>query len=304
MMEGKIEAMQSRSNAPGRGPCAVAADDVCVFASLGAFEDKSGKVGVVEVLQCRHCRIGISTPPLPSVAFLYDDRESQDFQPGTSGVAWRIKQFAFRRQARQLLAQLPQAPGRVLDFGCGSGLFTRCLGDVLDAGSVTGSDFHAEAPAELAGRAYLSMDQLDAAAGQFDTVLAMHVLEHDDDAVGLLERIAWTVRPGGIIVLEVPNIDCVWARVFGRAWDAWYMPFHRTHFSRASLNGLVATGGLELLATHAASVPTIGRSLANLAGARNTLPFLLAGAALHPLQLAGEKLCGQPSALRVIVRKP
>lgn len=288
----------------GRGACAIAPDGLCDFKSLGTFADKSGRVGTVGVVQCRHCRIGISTPPLPDVAFLYEGRESQDFQPDTNGLARRIKQFAFRRQARQLLAQLPDPPGKVLDFGCGSGLFTRCLDDVLGAGSVTGSDFHDDAPADLAGRAYLPAGQLDDVEGRFDTVLAMHVLEHDDDATGLLRRIVQMVRPGGIIVLEVPNIDCVWTRVFGQAWDAWYVPFHRTHFSLASLNGLVTGSGLELIATHPISVPTAGRSLANLIGARNSLPFLLAGAVLHPVQVAGEKLSGQSSALRVIARRP
>ena len=286
-----------------RGPCAVASDGRCDFTSLGTFADKSGKVGAVGVLQCRHCRIGISTPALPDPAFLYDNRESQDFQPDTNGLARWIKEIAFARQAREIFSQLPAAPGTVLDFGCGSGLFTRCLGDLLGSDNVTGSDFHATPPAELAGRAYLSMDQLEAYEGQFDTVLAMHVLEHDDDAVGLLQRIARMVRPGGSIVLEVPNIDCMWAQVFGQAWDAWYVPFHRTHFSRASLNGLVRSAGLALFATHSVSVPTMGRSLANLVGARNSLPFLLAGAALHPMQLAGEKLSGRPSALRVIARR-
>jgi SAM-dependent methyltransferase len=241
-------------------------------------------------------------PPLEDVAFLYEGRESQDFQPETAGLARMVKQIAFRRQARQLLGQLPDAPGRMLDFGCGSGLFTRCLGDIVGPDNVVGSDFHPDAPAELSGRAYLPIDRLDEVAGSFDTVLAMHVLEHDDDALGLLGRIARMARRGGLIVVEVPNIDCVWTAAFGQAWDAWYLPFHRTHFSAASLRGLVERSGLSLLALQHVSVPTMGRSLANWMGARNSLPFLLAGAALHPLQLAGEKLSGRPSALRIVAR--
>lgn len=303
MLEGEIVAAPAHPIASGRGPCAVAPDGACDFVSLGAFEDKSGRVGAVEVLQCRHCRIGISTPPLPDVAFLYEGRESQDFQPSTGGLTRLIKRIAFGRQARGILAQLPGAPGKVLDFGCGSGLFTRRLGDILGDANVTGSDFHADAPDELRDRAYLPMDRLDAVAGQFDTVLAMHVLEHDDDALGLLARIARMARPGGTVVLEVPNIDCIWTRLMGQAWDAWYVPFHRTHFSPASVAGLVARGGLDVLDVHPVSVPTIGRSLANLVGARNSLPFLLAGVALHPVQVAGEKLSGRPAALRVIARR-
>jgi SAM-dependent methyltransferase len=275
----------------------------CEFVSLGEFEDKSGKVGAVQVIQCRYCRIGVTTPALPDVAFLYDGRESQDFQPNTSRLARTIKQIAFGRQARQLLAQLPATPGMVLDFGCGSGLFTRCLGDILDPANVTGSDFHLEAPIELSGRPYLQIERLEEWAGTFDTVLAMHVLEHDDDALALLGRITGMVRVGGTVVLEVPNIDCVWTGLFGQAWDAWYLPFHRTHFSVASLKGLVARGNLELVAIHDATVPTMGRSLANLLHARNSLPFLFTGAALHPLQLIAEKLSGRPSALRVIAQR-
>lgn len=287
----------------GRGPCAAAPDKNCDFVSLGKFDDESGKVDMVEVLQCSRCKMGITMPPLADVAFLYDGRESDDFQPTTGTAARRIKDIAFRRQSRELIGQLPAAPGRVLDFGCGSGLFTRCLGDMVGKDQVWGSDFHHEPPAELADRNYIPLAELSSHQGQFDTVLAMHVLEHDDDALGLLGRIAAMARPGGTVVLETPNIDCIWTGLLGRAWDAWYVPFHRTHFSPASLQGLVTRGGLEILSMHNVTVPTMGRSLAKAVGANNSLPFLLAGIALHPVQVAGEKLSNRPSALRVIARK-
>lgn len=281
----------------------MAPDGRCSFVSLGPFADRSGKVGEVEVLQCCHCKLAVTLPPLPDVAFLYDGRESQDFQPNTTGLAHAIKDMAFKRQARALLAQVPDTPSRVLDFGCGSGQFTRCLGELLPGAEVVGSDFHSEPPVALAGRPYRAIGDLGELADSFDLVTAFHVLEHDDDAAGLLARIVAMARPGGTVVLEVPNVECVWGRVLGPAWDAWYVPFHRTHFSRASLERLVAAGGLETLAVHQAVVPSMGRSLANMAGMGNSLPFLLAGIALHPVQLAGEKLTGQPSAWRVIARR-
>jgi len=271
---------------------------------MGSFADESGRVRAqIEVLQCRRCKMGVTMPLLPDVAFLYEGRQSGDFQPNTVGVARRIKEMAFRRQARGLLAQLPNAPGQMLDFGCGSGLFTRCLGDLVGPSQVTGSDFHDEAPAELADRHYVPMMMLTHRRGQFDTVLAMHVLEHDDDAIGLLRRIVAMVKRGGTVVIETPNIDCLWTSLLGQAWDAWYVPFHRTHFSPISLKGLIEVGGLEVLSTSSVTVPTMGRSLAKAIGVSNSLPFLLAGIALHPVQVAGEKLSGRPSALRVVARK-
>jgi 2-polyprenyl-3-methyl-5-hydroxy-6-metoxy-1,4-benzoquinol methylase len=296
--------MNSVSTITSREACPSGPAGRCEYDLLGTFADKSGKVGPVEVVRCRHCGIGITTPPLGDVAFLYEGRESQDFQPGTSRLAHFIKTVAFRRQARELLREIPERPKRVLDYGCGSGLFTRCLDDVLGGGTVTGSDFHDDPPGDLADRTYVPLHRLEKLEGSFDLVVAMHVLEHDDDAAGLLDRIARMARAGGYLVIEVPNIDCVWTGLLGKSWDAWYLPFHRTHFSKASLEGLVKRGGLQIVRTIDGCVPTMGRSLANAFGARNSLPFLLAGIVLHPIQLIGEKLSARPSAIRIVVQRP
>ena len=139
-------------------------------------------------------------------------------------------------------------------------------------------------------------------AGKFDLILAMHVLEHDDDPVAVLHKLKSLGNPGCTYVFEVPNVDCAWAKVFGQSWDAWYLPFHRTHFSRSSLRGLVKRSGFEVVRLADATIPSMGRSLANAAGKQNTLGFLLAGAALHPLQWIVERVSRRPSALRLIAR--
>lgn len=284
-------------------PCAVGDGAPCDFAPLGRFTDKSGKVGEVSVVRCKRCGIGVSMPPLADVAFLYEGRESQDFQPDARGLAHGIKDIAFRRQARTLLRQLGAVPRQVLDFGCGSGQFTRCLAEMLPGSTVTGADFHDAPPAELAGRRYFPIGEARDHAGEFDLVSAFHVLEHDDAPQALLGRIAALAERGGTIVLEVPNIDCIWTRLLGKAWDAWYLPFHRTHFSRPALRALVERAGLTIERDLDICVPTMGRSLANAFGRPNSLPFLLAGIVLHPLQWLGERLSGRPSAIRIIARK-
>lgn len=305
-MDSQIMTKPAAETGTERGSCcpASANGQACDFGSLGGFEDLSGKVGHVEVLQCRQCGLGISTPPIPDVSFLYEGRESQDFQQDGSRIGHAIKRVAFRRQAQALLRQLGQRPARTLDFGCGSGLFTRCLGDVLGDGSVTGSDFESSAPVDLAGRPYLSMAELDAHKGSFDLVLAMHVLEHDDDPAALLDRICAMAKPGGTVVIEVPNVECAWVPIFGKAWDAWYLPFHRSHFSRTALRALAERQGYTVMAEANVCVPTIGRSMSNVFGGNKGLAWLLAGIAAHPVQWAGEKIAGRPSALRIILRTP
>lgn len=284
-------------------PCAVNEGPTCEFVSLGSFDDKSGLVENVSVSQCQRCGLGISLPPLSDVGFLYADRESQDFQPDTEGLPHRIKNWFFRRQAAALIRQLGSPSASILDFGCGSGQFTRCLGDLAGPDQVTGSDFHDEPPAELRGRNYLPAAVRENHVGAFDVVIAMHVLEHDDDSEALLGQIVSMARRGGTVVIEVPNIHCIWARLLGRHWDAWYLPYHRTHFSQRALRALMARARLTIVAERGACVPTMGRSLANMFGGRNNLFFLLTGAALHPVQWLGEKLTGESSAIRIIARR-
>lgn len=274
-----------------------------MFVSLGDFDDKSGIVGRVRIAQCKLCGLGISLPPITDIGFLYESRESQDFQPDTRGLAYRIKNFAFRRAATRLRRQMPTKPETLLDFGCGSGQFTRCLGNVMLQTEVVGSDFHADPPPELEDHAYLSQSQRAVRHGTFDAVIAMHVLEHDNDPELLLKEIVAMVKPGGTVVIEVPNINCVWARLLGRHWDAWYVPYHRVHFSRTALNAMINKASLQIVKETNACVPTFGRSLANMANQKNNLFFLLLGAACHPVQWLGEMLTGEASAIRMIAQR-
>jgi len=284
--------------------CSLAHAGQCDFGVPASHFDRHQPSGVVSVIRCNRCGLGISRPPLSDVAFLYENRASQDFQQSDSRLTHAIKSVAFRRQARVLLKQARCRPGRVVDFGCGSGLFTRQLAEVLPESTVIGTDLHPTPPAELGNDRYRAADSTGDLVGRADLVLAMHVLEHDDDPTALLARIARLAKPGGRLVIEVPNVDCIWAGVFGRYWDSWYLPYHRVHFSRESLCRLLADRGLTIELQADACIPTMGRTFANLLGGRNSVLFLLLGIALHPLQWFGERLSRRPSALRVIARLP
>ncbi len=288
-----------------RSRCSVSSQaEPCDFSSLGVFKDCSGKVGHVEVTQCRRCGLAISLPPISDVSFLYAGRKSQDFQRSESNLVYKIKRIAFRRQARALLGQIGRRSSRTLDFGCGSGLFTRCLSDLVGTeGVVYGSDFEAVPPHDLLDRPYVALDNLAHHAGTFDVVLAMHVLEHDDDTEGLLNRISSMIKPGGLVVIEVPNVNCIWTKIFGKSWDAWYTPYHRSHFSRLSLRGLFHSQGLIIREEMDICVPTIGRSLSNLLGGNKGIFWFLLGILGHPIQWSLEKMSGRPSALRFIAEK-
>ncbi|MBY6014399.1 class I SAM-dependent methyltransferase [Qipengyuania gaetbuli] len=259
----------------------------------------------IEVRQCKVCGHATTYPPMPDVRALYGERSSQDYQPDIrNNLSRQIKDWAFKRQVKKLLRQLPRPGQRLLDFGCGSGQFTRVLSESLPHTFVVGSDFFDTPPPELNGHNYMTADDVALQSGTFDTVMAMHVLEHDDDTEALLAKILKPAKPGAYIVIEVPNVECVWTKVFGRFWDAWYLPFHRHHFSMRSLAAALSGAGLEILNTYQITAPTMGRTFANIFGKKNNLFWLGLGIVLHPVQWLGEKVSGRATAIRVIARKP
>lgn len=280
---------------PGRG---------CTFEIVRTFENLPGTLGQVTVEQCTGCGIGVTQPAIRDISALYANRTSQDFQPDAHGLSFRIKQLAYYRQAKRLLAMSPAKANRIVDYGCGSAIFTTSLADAAEGATVFACDFHLDAPPHLRNARYHSFDEIDGLAGTIDLVIALHVLEHDEHPGDLLRRMASLLKPGGHLLLEVPNIDCVWAGIFGDAWDGWYVPYHRLHFSRASLRAVVDAAGLRIVKEEDASVPTMGRTVANLLGTGNSLPMLILGAGLHPIQAGLEKLTRRPSALRLLAERP
>lgn len=285
--------------------CAANPGNPCRTTKKVGFLNRSDIVQEIHVRQCSDCHHAQTFPLMPDVRALYGDRDSQDYQPDIkNSLSRRIKDLAFKRQVKKLTLQLGNPGEALLDFGCGSGQFTRVLDEALPDTKVVGSDFFDDPPQELAGKNYLSAEDVGEEQGSFDTVMAMHVLEHDDDTATLLGRIIHPARSGAKIVIEVPNVDCFWISVFGRYWDSWYLPFHRQHFSERSLVAALENGGLEVTETYQITAPTMGRTFANVFGRKNNLFWLILGIALHPIQWLGERLSGQATAIRAIARKP
>ena len=101
---------------------------------------------------------------------------------------------------------------RVLDAGCGNGAYTVEI--AREAASVVGSDIEVNRLLELARHArslshvsvaYAPCEQLPFADARFDVAFCIETLEHVNDEALTLRELTRVLRPGGSLVLFVPN---------------------------------------------------------------------------------------------------
>jgi len=72
------------------------------------------------------------------------------------------------------------------------------------------------------------------------------VLEHLPDPSGTLEEVSRIMKSSGVIVVRVPNVDSLDARLFGPSWAGFDLPRHFYVFSKQNINHLLQMHGFTL----------------------------------------------------------
>lgn len=67
-----------------------------------------------------------------------------------------------------------------------------------------------------------------------------HSLEHFRDPKKALMKVREILKPGGTLILELPNAAAVEAHVFGNTWWGWETPRHLYHFSPRTICAMLA----------------------------------------------------------------
>jgi SAM-dependent methyltransferase len=121
---------------------------------------------------------------------------------------------------------------RILDFGCGAGLFVRFLQD-LGLPRVFGYD--AFVPAHADPR------RLEES---YEAIVSFDVIEHADDPRAFLGSLTRLLRPGGLFLIGTPNADNV---SLARKLDpSLHPPYHRHILAEKILLSLGREVGLEV----------------------------------------------------------
>jgi SAM-dependent methyltransferase len=80
---------------------------------------------------------------------------------------------------------------------------------------------------------------------RFDFVTMFHVLEHLPNPRLGLEYAGNLLQPGGTLIIQVPNMASIQARLFGRFWYGLDVPRHVINFTPKALGFLLHEMGYE-----------------------------------------------------------
>lgn len=200
------------------------------------------------LVRCSNCGL-LRLQPQPDTATLtaaYSGEYTPHLRTGVSGWAKGVLE---RRSAR-LLDSFLAYPRRVLDVGSATGdllLAIKRRGNP----NVTGVETSSGAVQQARGRGLdVRQGELEDAAfeaGEFDTVLLSHTLEHVADPLAFMREVHRVLRPGGTVMLWLPNADSIECRVFGRFWIGYDAPRHLTTFSVGTLGTLLHLCGFRIV---------------------------------------------------------
>jgi 2-polyprenyl-3-methyl-5-hydroxy-6-metoxy-1,4-benzoquinol methylase len=137
---------------------------------------------------------------------------------------------------------------RLLDFGCGAGLF---LSRMHRRGwQAMGLDFSEKVVKQIREKLKLpaltgTLPHPDLAPKSFDLVTLWHSLEHVHQPLEILREAHRLLAPGGKVLVAVPNIDSAPFHWFGASWYGLDVPRHLTHFTPITLKKMLMRAGFQ-----------------------------------------------------------
>ena len=200
---------------------------------------------------CHGCGLGI-THPFPDsdlLAELYSSESYRD-RGGSRFIAPVEAVVRGLRTGRLKKIESLSQKGRMLDVGCGRGLM---LNHARQTGwETTGVEFNDETAAPARDELGLDirtgrLSDIGFEKNSFDVITFWHSLEHLGDAVDAVREAARILKPGGLMLVSVPNFESLQSKMSGAGWFHLDVPFHLYHFSASNMKRLLKDCGLEVV---------------------------------------------------------
>jgi SAM-dependent methyltransferase len=176
------------------------------------------------------------------------DSRSDLYKSASRGMRW-LRRFLPRKRLPLLIAQ-HAAPGNVVDLGCGDGGQLHGLDDrFVPFGVEISAALAASADEDFARRGgrVVNAPSLDGLADfpeNFFTAASLRsYLEHEMQPAPVLRALHRVLRPGGVVIVKVPNYGSLNRMVMGRKWCGFRYPDHLNYFTPATLRAMAEQCG-------------------------------------------------------------
>ncbi|MFI5682507.1 class I SAM-dependent methyltransferase [Streptomyces sp. NPDC051636] len=218
------------------------------------------KPGTFAVDECRDCGHAFQNPRLTAdgLAFYHQDfHEGHPEDLAERVLAARAGRRRHRRAAREMLGLLPPEPESWLDVGTGDARFPQAARELFPYTSFDGLDptfrvaeARREERVEEAHWGHLTTPGvLDRLRSRYDVVSMFHHLEHTPDPRAELHAALAVLRPGGHLLVEVPDPRSAFATLLGKWWLPHCQPRHLHLVPLDNLRAELESHGCTVLRT-------------------------------------------------------
>lgn len=207
-----------------------------------------------EIWHCNNCtgRFTQHVPVAEKIGSYYQSTDYVSHSDTKKGLINRLYHLvrSYTLQSKQkLVSQLSGLQsGHLLDIGAGTGAFAHTMKNA-------GWNITALEPDETARENALKNyalhlqspgDLYQLPSSLFDVITMWHVLEHVHDLHGYISNFKRILKPGGTLLIAVPNYTSYDAEIYQRYWAAYDVPRHLYHFSPECMRRLMQQNGFNI----------------------------------------------------------
>lgn len=224
------------------------------FTNFLICKDHSVSQESFALMRCEKCDL-VFTNPRPDSKNIGKYYDSKDYISHTNtannpiNLAYKAVRWFTLKQKLNLIRQYT-SERRILDFGCGSGVFVNHLRQ--NGYQAHGYEPHPTAHAIAKNTSKTIFSQLNQIKKQekYAIVTAWHVLEHVQELRPTLKLLRKRLTDDGYLFIAVPNITAYDALYYQQDWAAYDVPRHLYHFNRTSFARLAKKCKLKILDIH------------------------------------------------------
>jgi len=216
-----------------------------------------GFPGTFRLVRCRRCGLLYLAPrPTPAaIGAYYPDLDYHAFQ-SQSGPRAALRRRLLANQARALLRGLGDAPA-VIEIGPGTG---DLLAELRSQGAQVEGIEPNEAAAKMARGRDLrvqtgTLESIPLSPNTCDLAVMRYAQEHVHSPRRALIALRDALKPGGRVVIWVPNAASWDAAMFGDHWRGYDAPRHLYLFTPATLHAYAEAVGMRLANVTCSAVP-------------------------------------------------